>query len=63
MLETIVVKRAQSFKDNNYGVEQVSCGETLCLFVELHVFGQDFGGEVYNMWVVDIIVAVEIFYW
>ena len=58
-----VAKRGQSFEDDNYVVEQVSSGETLsCLcVVELHVFGQDFGGEVYNMWVVDIIVAVEIF--
>ena len=63
MLETIVAKRGQSFEDDNYGVEQVSSGETLsCLCVELHVFGQDLEGKsIICEWLVLLLLLLEYF--
>ena len=46
MIETIFVKRSQSFDDDNYdGFEQVSSGETICLLLSFITFWTEFGGE------------------
>ena len=66
MLETIFVKRGQSFDDDNYdGFEQVSSGETICLLLSLSFLGDKNldGRSLYGRVVDIIIVAVDIFFW